>query len=71
MTEEVEPTTLNMFIVGVGNDTVNILRPAHALTREEAINLAVYLVTCASALKPYDRDPKDEFDALYKRVMST
>lgn len=71
MTQETEPTTLNMFMVGAGNGTINVLRPARSLTREEAINLAVYLVVGALALPPFDTSPKDDFDALYERVLST
>lgn len=66
-----ELDTTNRYAVGVGDGQLRILNPAcvsRALTVEDAINLAAYLIVLASTLSP---DALPDFNALVDAIHKT
>lgn len=58
-----EIDTANRFLVGARGDDLVILRFARSVTKEEALNLAAWLVALA--------DSKGEFPAILEAVQNT
>jgi hypothetical protein len=64
------PDTTNWSLVGVQGDDVVVLRAQRSMSREQAINLAAWLISIADMIEP-DKDTEAEFTELLHAIRAT
>lgn len=65
--------TTNKFLVAVHGDDVVIVNPRRRMDKDDALNLAAWLVALAGGLPPVieGEQTKARFDAVYEAVCNT